>query len=269
MGTSGKQRPPSSPSQSAKLLLGRALALLHLFYPERQPKGNHLGWHDGTGKAVGARGQERPAEDGGSGPGGQPGPLWSSCTSSPLPEARPWRDCPGTCQVEAGSGLPAPQRQQRWAWKGWTAPEPLFLLFPPLLLPPSLLLLFLLFLTPNRELHARAVTWKCQLLPKAGDWLHRTPLSLKGLCLVMAVPGWGRAGVSQELGTFLPPAGARACLLLGCVGKDSGAGQVGFKSSRATCQLGSPGFLGFPVLIHNTKVYCPPGLCQTLSWALR
>lgn len=123
---------------------------------------------------------------GSGGPGGQPGPSWSSCTTSPLPEAWPWRDCPGTCQVERSrERTPSTPEAAALGLEGLDSPRASVPALPPLLLP--LLLLFLLFLTPNRELHARAVIWKCQLLPKAGDWLRRTPLSLKGLCLAMAL----------------------------------------------------------------------------------
>lgn len=68
---------------------------------------------------------------------------------------------------------------------------------------PSSLLLLLLFSTktPNRGCVARAVAWKCQLLPKAGDWLPQTPHPAKGLCLAMASP----AGVGQGSPTSWKP----------------------------------------------------------------
>lgn len=93
--------------------------------------------------------------------------------------------------AERGGG-----REAGWAWR-----------VPPLLPYKSLALLFLLFLAPHTELCARAVTWKCQLLPKAGDWPHGTPLPLKGCVWRWQSLGGGGAGVSHELGTFLPPAG--------------------------------------------------------------
>lgn len=91
---------------------------------------------------------------------------------------------------------------------------------------------------------ARAVIWKCQLLPKARDRLPGTPHPSTGLCGVIASlggVGWGS-----------PMSWKPFCCQLGALGP----GGLESNPSSATSQLGSPGKASpRPVFTHKTRIY--------------
>ena len=85
----------------------------------------------------------------------------------------------------------------------------------------------------------KTVTWECQLLPKAGDWLQGALLPLKGLREQCPSPGsprsWNPSAVSR---THWGPAD----VLSGCVSRGPGAGPT-----ESRFQLNRPGGRGWGV----------------------